>query len=92
MSISYFWRLGWAFNSYVLARRLDHVRRDLLSLASPQPIWLIALRWGFKDLSTFSKAFKRKFGFSPGRFRSTARPVGRHMDLDVEWALILAKL
>jgi AraC family transcriptional regulator, positive regulator of tynA and feaB len=64
---------GMTFGAYVLERRLNYVCRDLLSLASrPQPIGAVAFRWGFKDLSTFSKAFRRKFGCPPSLFRSAA--------------------
>lgn len=59
------------FSSYVLEKRLDHIREDLLSLSSRnQPISILAYRWGFKDLSSFNRAFKTRFGCSPTRFRT----------------------
>lgn len=59
------------FSSYVVSKRLDHIREDLLSPGSRnQPISILAFRWGFKDLSSFNRAFKNRFGCSPTRFRS----------------------
>jgi AraC-like DNA-binding protein len=63
---------GTTFGAYVVARRLDHVRRDLVSPACRhQPIFVVAYRWGFNDLSTFIRAFKKRYGCSPSRFKST---------------------
>jgi AraC family transcriptional activator of tynA and feaB len=59
------------FSAYVVARRLDHIRSDLLSPACRnQPISNLAYRWGFNDLSSFNRAFKNRFGCSPSRFRA----------------------
>ncbi len=58
------------FSSYVTARRLDHIRRELSSpTCRPQPISTLAYRWGFEDLSTFNRAFKSKFGCTPTQYR-----------------------
>ena len=59
------------FSSYVLAKRLEHVRGDLLSPSCrTQPISILAYRWGFNDLSSFNRAFKSKFRCSPSEFRA----------------------
>jgi AraC-like DNA-binding protein len=59
------------FSSYVLAKRLDHVRGDLLSPSCrSQPISILAYRWGFNDLSSFNRAFKNRFRCSPSEFRA----------------------
>ena len=51
---------------YVWQRRLDHCRQDILSsLHNGHRISEIALRWGFNDLSHFSRAFRQKFGCAP---------------------------
>jgi AraC-like DNA-binding protein len=64
---------GTTFSAYVMSRRLDHVRRDLSGPACGRlPIFVVAYRWGFNDLSTFIRAFKKRFGCSPSRFRATA--------------------
>lgn len=58
------------FSSYVMARRLDNIRRELASpTCRPQPISTLAYRWGFEDLSTFNRAFKSKFGCTPSQYR-----------------------
>jgi AraC family transcriptional regulator, positive regulator of tynA and feaB len=59
------------FSAYVVAKRLEHIRSDLLSPACRnQPISNLAYRWGFNDLSSFNRAFKSRFGCSPSRFRA----------------------
>jgi AraC-like DNA-binding protein len=55
---------------YVWTRRLEHCRKDLLSQTSAgQRVSDIAFRWGFNDLSHFSRTFKDNFGTSPRDFR-----------------------
>lgn len=67
-----FAKTGTTFHSYVVDKRLDRVRADLRSLpATSQSITLMAYRWGFSDLSTFHRVFKRRFGCSPGQFRQS---------------------
>jgi len=62
---------GMTFNSYVTTKRLEFIRRDLISAACrSQPIFTIAYRWGFNDLSTFIRAFKKKFSCSPSQYRA----------------------
>ncbi len=59
------------FGAHVVAKRLDHIRGDLLSPGCRnQPISNLAYRWGFNDLSSFNRAFKSRFGCSPSRFRA----------------------
>jgi AraC-like DNA-binding protein len=59
------------FSAYILAKRLEHIRNDLLApVCRSQPISTLAFRWGFNDLSSFNRAFKSRFGCSPSRFRA----------------------
>ena len=53
---------------YVLSRRLEHCRRDLLT-QTVQRVSSIAFGWGFNDLSHFSRAFRQSFGHSPRDYR-----------------------
>ncbi len=66
-----FAKSGTTFSNYVTAKRLELVRCDLVSDAGRrQPIFALAFRWGFNDLSTFIRAFKKKFGCTPREYRS----------------------
>ena len=60
---------GLSLMRYVWARRLENCRRDLASDARA-PIGEIAYRWGFSDLSHFSRTFRRRFGQSAREARS----------------------
>ncbi len=63
--------LGTTFSSYVTSRRLERISHDLISgVGANPPISVLAYRWGFRDLSTFIRCFKRKFGCSPREYRS----------------------
>jgi AraC family transcriptional activator of tynA and feaB len=51
---------------YVWDRRLEHCRRDLTNpIRVAGGISQIAFRWGFNELSHFSRSFKARFGLSP---------------------------
>ncbi len=52
---------------YVWSRRLEKCRREI-SL-NHHAISTIAFKWGFNDLSHFSRAFKRRFGDCPTAFK-----------------------
>jgi AraC-like DNA-binding protein len=54
-------------------RRLERARQDLANPAkSDLPITTICFTWGFKDAAHFSRAFKARFGCTPGEARSRA--------------------
>jgi AraC-like DNA-binding protein len=54
---------GVTFGAYVAMRRLDHVRDELISGSSErQSISALARKWGFRDISAFNKAFRKRFG------------------------------
>ncbi len=51
---------------YVWRRRLENCRKDLLRpVQTGRRVSDIAFRWGFNDLSHFSRAFKQQFELSP---------------------------
>ncbi len=46
--------------------RLERCRRDLINAAAPgRSVRAVALRWGFADYTTFSRAFKARYGVGP---------------------------
>lgn len=61
---------GMTFRSYVALRRLEQISKELISPCRKQPISVLAYRWGFSDLSTFSRAFKLRYGVTPSQFRA----------------------
>jgi AraC-like DNA-binding protein len=55
---------------YVWTRRLEQCRQELCKPArSADDITRIAFRWGFSELSHFSRVFKARFGLSPRDYR-----------------------
>ncbi|GHH98079.1 response regulator transcription factor [Neobacillus kokaensis] len=62
---------GKTFQDYMLSTRLD--RAKILLLSTDLKIYEIATAVGFEDPNYFSTSFKRKFKFSPNRFKERAR-------------------
>jgi len=61
---------GTSLMRYVWKRRLENCRKDLLDpVHAGHRLSDIAFRWGFNDLSHFSRAFKQQFGCSPRELR-----------------------
>ncbi len=59
------------FSAYVLAKRLDFVAVELRSPTGRYvPIANLAYDWGFGDISTFNKAFRKRFGCPPRTYRA----------------------
>ncbi len=55
---------------YVWNRRLEKCRDELVQPGTgSQRVADIAMRWGFSDMSHFSRAFKARFGISPRECR-----------------------
>lgn len=63
---------GVSVGTWIRRRRLEMCRRDLAATALVnRSVTEIAFRWGFNDMSHFSKTFKREFGVSPREFRNS---------------------
>lgn len=54
--------------NYIRTRRLARARDDLA--LTPDPIAAIAARWCFSDASHFTRAFRERYGVSPGAYRA----------------------
>ncbi|HEX4307985.1 MAG TPA: helix-turn-helix domain-containing protein [Solirubrobacterales bacterium] len=69
---------GLTFGRHLLARRLEQCRRDLGDPEhAHESIGEIAWNRGFQDPSHFGRAFKARYGLTPGQCRSRARADGR---------------
>ncbi|OJF93702.1 helix-turn-helix domain-containing protein [Pararhizobium antarcticum] len=55
--------------SFMLDRRLAHVRKALCDPSDTRNIGVIAADYGFGDPSHFSRAFRRRFGMTPVQLR-----------------------
>lgn len=65
-----FARQGLTMGAYIKTKRLEQAHFDLSARASRgQKISVVAKKWGFTDLSTFSRAFKAKYGYKPSHAR-----------------------
>lgn len=63
-----FVQFGTSFSAHVTSERLKRIRWDLEMSSGRRPsVSLLAYRWGFNDLSTFHRAFKKQFGCTPAR-------------------------
>ncbi|MEC4749170.1 helix-turn-helix domain-containing protein [Methylomicrobium sp. Wu6] len=59
---------------YVWRRRLENCRQDMLNpVHAGHRISDIAFRWGFNDLSHFSRMFRIRFGCSPTEYREARK-------------------
>ncbi|EFG03514.1 helix-turn-helix domain-containing protein [Streptomyces clavuligerus] len=58
---------GLSVTASIRHRRLERCRDDLVHTSLP--IHLVAARWCFSSPSTFSKAFREKYGVSPRAYR-----------------------
>lgn len=62
-----FARFDTSVGRYILERRLHRCAEAIMQ--GDVKITSIALSWGFKDLSHFSRTFKSRFGVSPQKYR-----------------------
>ncbi|MDP3257411.1 MAG: helix-turn-helix domain-containing protein [Bosea sp. (in: a-proteobacteria)] len=59
---------------FINRERLVQARHDLTAPGDPLSVHAIASRAGFRDHSTFSRAFRREYGCSPSRLRERPEP------------------
>ncbi len=59
---------------FINRERLLQARRDLTAPGEPLSVHAIASRVGFRDHSTFSRAFRREYGCSPSHLRERMQP------------------
>ena len=66
---------GQTVSGWIRQQRLDQCRRDLAnpSMVS-RPVAAVGMHWGFSDASSFSRAFKTAFGFTPTEYRYSFNP------------------
>ncbi len=63
--------LGTTFSAYITQKRLERVQLDLISSSCKhESIFTVAYRWGFVNLSTFNRLFKKRYGCTPSEFRA----------------------
>ncbi len=67
-----FAKRGLRFGSFVTSQRLETISAELRSRERRESISDLAYKWGFSDLSTFNRAFKKRFGQSPRAFQKQA--------------------
>lgn len=66
---------GRSFGEYVIRRRLERCREDLVNpLLANRSITEIAFFWGFSDAAHFSHAFRRHYGVAPRALRENNSP------------------
>lgn len=66
---------GISVSRWILARRLEQCRRELgVTSHGQRAIGEIALRWGFKDFTHFSRTFRQRYGLSPRAYRKQHGP------------------
>jgi AraC-like DNA-binding protein len=61
---------GTSFAQYVMRRRLLQCRAALEGRAVMRSVTDVAFAWGFANLTTFYRAFRREFGMAPGDARA----------------------
>ena len=64
---------GTSFAEHVTRRRLQECRTALERPGPVRSVTDVAFAWGFANLATFYRAFRREFGVAPGGVRRSAR-------------------
>ncbi len=64
-----FARFGTTVSRWILDRRLERCRRELLVAGPHKNITDVAFAWGFNDAAHFSRVFKKRYGAPPREYR-----------------------
>ncbi|KUN85918.1 helix-turn-helix domain-containing protein [Streptomyces griseoruber] len=73
---------GTSVGRWILRRRLDECRRDLMRHGrGSRTIAAVAARWGFLSATHFSRVFRAAYGMSPSEWRDTAARADRRRAL-----------
>lgn len=60
--------------NWIRSHRLEACRTELArSTVEPAPVAAVARRWGFTDMSSFSRSFRTEYGMSPREWRDQSR-------------------
>jgi AraC-like DNA-binding protein len=65
---------GTSFAKHVMGRRLQECRTAIERPGTARSVTDVAFAWGFANLATFHRAFRREFGGAPGRRSRSHRP------------------
>ncbi len=60
---------NFSVSRWIMERRLERCRRELVHSGNQKSITEIAFRWGFNDCAHFSRSFKNRFGLPPSEYR-----------------------
>lgn len=67
---------------YARRRRLEHCRNDLADpMRGGELVSEIAMRWGFRDMPWFSRAYHRAFGLAPRDHRALAAEARARLEI-----------
>ena len=73
--------MGISLHQYILKKRLHASKNAILS---GQPIGQVYHQYGFKDYTSFFRAFKKEYGASPKEYRSQHRPLAAETNIHQE--------
>jgi AraC family transcriptional regulator, positive regulator of tynA and feaB len=75
-------------SAFIRERRLSHCHADLLR-GTQEPVTAIAYRWGFRNMSFFSRLFRERYGVTARELQTAARvPGDRPLIEDDGWRLV----